>query len=53
MRAFWSMLMAKEIFIEVHVSYFWVGHTREDINASFGRWNVDLREHDYSTIPFL
>jgi hypothetical protein len=30
-----------------------VGHTHDDIDASFGRWSMDLREHDYPTIPLL
>jgi hypothetical protein len=52
-KAFWSMLTAKAIFTEVHVSYLLVGHTHDDIDASFGRWSMDLREHDYPTIPLL
>jgi hypothetical protein len=52
-KAFWSMLTAKTIFSEVHVSYLLVGHTYDDIDASFGRWSMDLREHDYPTIPLL
>ena len=52
-KAFWSMLTAKGIFTEVHVSYLLVGHTHDDIDASFGRWSMDLREHDYPTIPLL
>ena len=38
---------------EVHVSYLLVGHTYDDIDAWFGRWSMDLREHDYPTIPLL
>jgi hypothetical protein len=52
-KAFWSMLTAKRIFTEVHVSYLLVGHTHDDIDASFERWSIDLREHDYPTIPLL
>ena len=47
------MLTAKRIFMEVHVSYLLVDHTHDDIDASFGRWSMDMREHDYPTIPLL
>ena len=36
-KAFWSMLTAKRIFTEVHVFYLLVGHTHDDIDASFER----------------
>jgi hypothetical protein len=36
-KVFWSMLTAKAIFTEVHVSYLLVGHTYDDIDASFER----------------
>ena len=47
------MLTAKKTFMEVHMSYLLVGHTHDNIDASFGRWSMDLREHEYSTISFL
>ena len=47
------MLTAKGIFTEVHVPYLLVGHTHDDIDTSFGRWSMDLHEHDYPTIPLL
>jgi hypothetical protein len=34
---FWSLLVAKNIFKEVFVSFLMVGHTHDDIDASFGR----------------
>ena len=34
---FWSLLVAKDIFKEVFVSFLMVGHTHDDIDASFGR----------------
>jgi len=30
-----------------------VGHTHNDIDASFGRWNMQLREEDHPTLPLL
>jgi hypothetical protein len=30
-----------------------VGHTHDDIDASFGRWSMKLRENDYPTIPLF
>jgi hypothetical protein len=30
-----------------------VGHTHDDIDASFGRWSMKLRESDYATILLL
>jgi hypothetical protein len=50
---FWSLLVAKEIFKEVFVSFLMVGHTHDDIDASFGRWNMKLHEEDFLTIPLL
>ena len=39
--------------MKVHVSYLLVGHTTDNIDASFGIWSMDLREHNYPTIPLL
>jgi hypothetical protein len=30
-----------------------VGYTHEDIDATFGRWNIELHENDYLTLPRL
>ena len=45
--------MAEEIFIEVHISYLLVGYTHNDIDASFRRWSMHFREHDYPNITLL
>jgi hypothetical protein len=50
---FWSLLVAKGIFKEVFVSFLMVGHTHNDIDASFGRWSMKLHEEDFPTIPLL
>jgi hypothetical protein len=50
---FWSLLVAKGIFQEVFVSFLLVGHTHEDIDATFGRWSMKLHESDYPTLPSL
>jgi len=50
---FWSLLVAKRIVKEVVVSFMMVGHTHDDIDASFGRWSMRLRECDYPTLPLL
>jgi hypothetical protein len=50
---FWSLLIAREVFEEIQVSFMLVGHTHDDIDASFGRWSMKLRENDYPTIPLL
>jgi hypothetical protein len=47
------MLVAKGIFEEVFVSFLLVGHMHEDIDATFGRWSMKLRENDYPTVPSL
>jgi hypothetical protein len=47
------MKVAKGIFEEVFVSFLLEGHPHEDIDATFGRWNMKLRENDYPTIPSL
>jgi hypothetical protein len=47
------MLVAKGIFEEVFVSFLLVGHTHEDIDATFGRWSMKLHENDYSTVLLL
>ena len=41
--AYWSLLVLKYIFKEVFVSFLLVGHTHDDIDASFGRWTMKLR----------
>jgi hypothetical protein len=40
---FWSLLVAKGIFREVHVNFMLVGHTHDDIDALFGRWSMLLK----------
>jgi hypothetical protein len=50
---FWSLLVARRIVKEVVVSFMIVGHTHDDIDASFGRWSMELREKDHPTLPFL
>jgi hypothetical protein len=47
------MLVAKGIFEEVFVSFLLVGHTHEDIDATFRRWSMNLRENDFPTILSL
>jgi hypothetical protein len=47
------MLVAEGIFEEVFLSFLLVSHTHEDIDATFGRWNMKLHENDYPTIPSL
>ena len=38
---------------EMFVSFLMVGHTHDDINASFDRWSMKLHEEDFPTIPPL
>lgn len=35
------------MFKEVFVSFFFVGHTDNDIDASFGWWSMKLHEEDF------
>jgi hypothetical protein len=35
------------------VNFKLVGHTHDDIDALFGRWNMSLRKENYLTIPLL
>jgi hypothetical protein len=41
------------VFEEIQVSFILVDHTHDDIDASFGRWSMKLRENDYPTIPLF
>ena len=50
---FWSLFVMKEIFKEMFVSFLMVGHTYDDIDASFGRWSMKLHEEDFPTIPLF
>ena len=50
---FFSLLVAKCIFWEVHVNFMLVDHTHDDIDALFRRWTMKLRQSDYPTIPLL
>lgn len=52
-KCFWSLLVANGVFEEIQVSFLVVGHTHDDVDASFGRWSMKLREGDYPTIPLL
>jgi hypothetical protein len=50
---FWSLLVAKGIFREVYVNFMLIGHTHDDIDALFGRWNMALKKENFPTIPLL
>ena len=50
---FWSLVVTKGIFKEVFVYFLMVGHTHDDIDASFGCWSKKLHEEDFPTIPLL
>jgi hypothetical protein len=50
---FWSLLVAKGIFREVYMNFMLVGHTHDDIDALFGRWNMSLKKKNFPTIPLL
>ena len=50
---FWLLLISKKIFKYVLVSFLMVGHTHDDIDASFRRCSMKLHEEDFSTIPLL
>ena len=43
----------KGIFKYVFVSFLMVGHTHDDIDASFGCWSIKLHEEDFSTISLF
>jgi hypothetical protein len=43
----------KGIFEEVFVFFLLMGHTHEDIDATFGRWSMKLHKNDYPTLPSL
>nr|PNR45284.1 hypothetical protein PHYPA_015055 [Physcomitrium patens] len=51
--AFWSLLVAKWIFRKVYVNFMIVGHTHDNIDALFGRWNMLLKKENFPTIPAL
>ena len=53
MFCFWSLFVAKGIFKEFLCLFLMVGHTHDDIDASFGRWSMKLHEEDFLTIPLL
>ena len=53
MFCFWSLLVAKQIVKEVVLSFMIVGHMHDDIDASFGRWSMELRDKDHPTLPLL
>jgi hypothetical protein len=50
---FFFLLVHKGVFHKVYVNFLFVGHTHEDIDAMFGRWNRRLRENNYPTLPTL
>ena len=50
---FWSLLVAKNIFLEVYVNFMIVGHTHDDIDALFERWSMALKKESFPTIPLL
>jgi hypothetical protein len=50
---FFFLLVQKGVFREVYINFLLVGHTHEDIDAMFGRWNYRLQANDYPTLPML
>lgn len=50
---FCELLFTLDIFKEVHLSFLHVGHTHEDIDASFSQLSMKLRNSDAETMPKL
>jgi hypothetical protein len=50
---FWSLFIAKSIFKGVYMNFMLVGHTYNDIDTIFERWNMSLRKESYPKIPSL
>ncbi|XP_061195044.1 uncharacterized protein LOC133203240 [Saccostrea echinata] len=50
---FCELLVTLDIFKEVHLSFLHVGHTHEDIDASFSQLSMKLRKSDAETMPKL
>ncbi|XP_062566153.1 uncharacterized protein LOC134228510, partial [Saccostrea cucullata] len=50
---FCELLIWKNIFKEVHLSFLFVGHTHEDIDAGFSKIADQLRRNEAGTIPRL
>ena len=48
---FFSLLVEKCIFQEVHVNVMLVGHTHDDIDALFGCWAMKLRQTTIQQFP--
>ena len=48
-----SLLVVKGIFKEVFMSFLMVGHTYDNMDASFCGWCMKLYEEDFPTIPLL
>ncbi|XP_062608883.1 uncharacterized protein LOC134270664 [Saccostrea cucullata] len=51
--AFCELLVKLRVFHEVHLSFLYVGHTHEDIDASFSVIAEKLRKEDAETLPQL
>jgi hypothetical protein len=47
------LLVAKSIFREVCVNFMLVGHTHDEIDTLFGRWNMSLKKKNFPTIPLF
>jgi hypothetical protein len=45
--AFLSLLTIREVFEEVQLGFFIVGHTHEDIDGSFGYLSKKLKQNNY------
>ncbi|VDI06880.1 Hypothetical predicted protein [Mytilus galloprovincialis] len=51
--SFCELLVHMKVFQEVHLSFLYVGHTHEDIDAGFSKIVDSLRRNDAETIPEL
>ncbi|XP_045163687.2 uncharacterized protein LOC123528008 [Mercenaria mercenaria] len=51
--AFFELLVREHIFDEVHISFLFVGHTHEDVDAGFSRIWEFLRRKDAETLEDL
>ncbi|XP_063411362.1 uncharacterized protein LOC134694252 [Mytilus trossulus] len=52
-KSFCELLVHMKVFQEVHLSFLYVGHTHEDIDAGFSKIADSLRQNDTETIPEL
>lgn len=50
---YYSLIVVKGIFRDIHVNFMSIVYTHDDVDALFGRWSPKLKQNNYSILLLL